>query len=81
VVRDCDAAARYRILGAQEVSIVLTIDLLCQCPSSLASLAGGHIETRLVKRAAFGVDGQGYGVYMNAFEVSVPPTNIYHYDG
>jgi len=79
--RACDAEVRYRILGAQVVSETLIYTFLYNVHRLSAAIAGGHVVTRLVKRAAFGTDGQRYGVYMNAFEVSVPPTQIHHYDG
>jgi hypothetical protein len=40
-----------------------------------------HITTVGVKRPSFGTSGRVVKVKVNAFEATVPQTNIRHYDG
>lgn len=49
--------------------------------SSTAGMPAEHIQTVGVRRKAAGTAGTAVKVYTNHFEVDIPDSIIYHYDG
>lgn len=49
-------------------------------PVAAQGIAASHIQTVGVKRNGFGLGGRPINITVNAFPITIPEGNIYHYD-